>query len=224
MSMTREEAFEVFHFYASKEFEDVPVDESEIEYEFSEEFNRKMEKLLRRVAYDRTHAVSWVARKVIAVAAAIIFALAGMMSVSAIREPVVEFFYNIYEEFMEIFFEGDTTEKITYVYSLSEIPEGFVETQRISDDIANIIKYENPKNGNVIELKQSITEEVSFLLDNEQGHIERFEVDGNEIIIYISDSGYGHYGFWVKDSYSFKLTYTGNTTIEEILKLIETVN
>ena len=140
MSMTREEAFEVFRFYASKECEDVPVDESEIEYEFSEEFNRKMEKLLRRVAYDRTHAVSWAARKVIAVAAAIIFALAGMMSVSAIREPVVEFFYNIYEEFMEIFFEGDTTEKITYVYSLSEIPEGFVETQRFSFDFHYLLE------------------------------------------------------------------------------------
>ena len=224
MSMTREEAFEVFRFYASKEFEDVPVDESEIEYEFSEEFNRKMEKLLRRVAYDRTHAVSWAARKVIAVAAAIIFALAGMMSVSAIREPVVEFFYNIYEEFMEIFFDGDTTEKITYVYSLSEIPEGFVETQRLSDDAINIITYKNQQNEDIIELAQSVTEDSPFCVDNEQGYIKRFEIDGNEIIIYISDRGKCYFAFWIKDSYSLKLTYTGNTTVEEILKLIETVN
>ncbi len=223
MSMTREEAFEVFRFYASKEFEDVPVDESEIEYEFSEEFNRKMEKLLRRVAYDRTHAVSWAARKVIAVAAAIIFALAGMMSVSAIREPVVEFFYNIYEEFMEIFFEGDTTEKITYVYSLSEIPEGFVETTIVSEEYVNIIKYKNMKNGDVIELKQSITEDAPFVVDNEQGDIEKFEIDGNEIIVYSSNQGYAHYAFWIKDSYSFKLMYSGKTTVEEILKLIEKV-
>ncbi len=224
MSMTREEAFEVFRFYASKEFEDVPVDESEIEYEFSEEFNRKMEKLLRRVAYDRTHAVSWAARKVIAVAAAIIFALAGMMSVSAIREPVVKFFYNIYEEFMEIFFEGDTTEKITYVYSLSEIPEGFVETQRTSFDTVNSVIYENRQSGYTIEFKQSITEDTPFYVDNEQGDIEKFEIDGNEIIIYTSNCGDNYYAFWIKDSYSLKLTYSGHTTVEEILKLVKTVN
>ena len=58
----------------------------------------------------------------------------------------------------------------------------------------------------------------------EQSLIKRFEIDGNEIIIYISDRGKSYFAFWIKDSYSLKLTYTGNTTVEEILKLIETVN
>ena len=224
MSMTREEAFEVFRFYASKEFEDVPVDESEIEYEFSEEFNRKMEKLLRRVTYDCTHAVSWAARKVIAVAAAIIFALAGMMSVSALREPVVEFFYNIYEEFMEIFFEGDTTEKITYVYSLSEIPEGFVEIPIVSDDFINTIRYENKEKGSIFELTQSVTNGISFNLDNENGYVQNCKIDGKEINVYIGNSNDFYLAFWIDDSYSFKLSCLGIDSIEEVLNIIKGIN
>ena len=224
MAMTKEEVFEVFRFYASKEFVDIPENESEIDCEFSDEFNKKMKKLLKRVSYDRTHIVSRTRRKVIMVAATIILLFAGMTSVGAIREPVVEFVYNIYEEFMEIFFEGDTTDRITYRYSLSEIPEGFVETQRISDNGVNIIRYENKQNGNIIELAQHVTEDISVSLDNEHGHIEKNEVKGKEINIYISDYGDHYIAFWTQDSYAISLTYSGSTTIEEILNLIESIH
>lgn len=224
MSMTKEEVFEVFRYYASKEFEDIPENESEIDCEFSDEFNKKMEKLLKRVSYDRTHIVSWARRKFVMVAATIILVLAGMMSVGAIREPIVEFIYNVYEEFVEIFFEGDTTDKITYRYSLSEIPEGFVETQRISDDSINIVRYENKGNGDIIEIKQCVTEDKAFLLDNKLGRVEKHIINNNEINIYISDYGDYYFAFWLSGTDSIKLTYSGFTSIEEILKTIEAIN
>lgn len=224
MAMTREEVFEVFRYYASKEFEDIPENESEIECEFSDEFNKKMEKLLERVSYDRTHIVSWTRRKVIMVAATIILVLAGMMSVGAIREPIVEFVYNVYEEFTEIFFDGYTTDKITYRYSLSEIPEGFVETHQITNESVNIVEYENINNNDKIELCQSITQESSFILDNRNGHVEKINVGRKGVDIYISDYGDYYYAFWTQDSYAISLTYSGNTTIEEILNLIESIH
>ena len=161
--------------------EDIPENESEIDCEFSDEFNKKMEKLLKRVSYDRTHIVSWARRKVVMVAATIILVFVGMMSVGAIREPVVEFVYNIYEEFMEIFFEGDTKNKITYRFSLSEIPEGFVETQIMSEDSINVVRYENKQNGNIIELAQCITENISVSLDNKHGHIKILDINGEKV-------------------------------------------
>ena len=224
MSMTKEEVFEVFRYYASKEFEDIPENESEIDCEFSDEFNKKMEKLLKRVSYDQTHIVSWTRRKVIMVATTIILVLAGMMSVGAIREPIVEFVYNVYEEFVEIFFEGDTTDKITYRYSFSEIPKGFVETHQITNESVNIVEYENINNNDKIELCQSITQESSFLLDNRNGHVEKINVGRKGVDIYISDYGDYYYAFWTQDSYAISLTYSGNTTIEEILNLIESIH
>lgn len=221
--MTKEEVFEVFRYYASKEFEDIPENESEIDCAFSDEFNKKMEKLLKRVSYDRIHIVSWTRRKVIMVAATIILVLAGMMSVGAIREPIVEFVNNIYEEFMEIFFEGDTTDKITYRYSLSEIPEGFVETQRISDDSINIIRYENKQNGNIIELAQCVTENISVSLDNKHGYVKIFDINGEKVNVYINDYGDSYYAFWCKESYYITLTYSGVITVEDFTEIIKSI-
>ena len=224
MAMTKEEVFEVFRYYASKEFEDIPENESEIDCEFSDEFNKKMDKLLKRVSYDRAHIVSWTGKKILLIAAIIILMLSGIMSVGAIRGPVVELIYNIYEGFTEIFFDGDTTDKITYRYSFSEVPEGFVETQRISDDSINIVRYENKQTGDIIRLSQHTTYDSSFLLDNEHGYIKKIDVDGNEINIYINDYGDNYCAFWIENSNYLTLTYSGNTTVEEILNLINAIS
>lgn len=223
MAITKDEFFDVLRMYAAKEFEDVPTDDSEIDFEFSDEFNRKMEKLLKRVRYDSTHVVSWATKKIIVIAAALTLAIAGMMSVSAIREPIVEIIMEIYDGFVELFFEGDTTNKITYRYSFSEIPAGFVEIYRESKEKINVIQYENPQNNNVIELCQTATQDFSFKLDNEKGHIDNFTIDGVNISIYSSEYGDYYYAFWIKDVYSLSLTYSGTATVDEILEIVKTI-
>lgn len=224
MAMTKEEVFEVFRYYASKEFEDIPVNESEIKSEFSDEFNKKMAKLLKRVSYDRTHIVSWTGKKIILVAATIILMISGVMSVGAIREPIVEFIYNVYEEFIEIFFGGDTTDKITYRYSLTEIPEGFVETHNISNKSVNIVEYENVNNNHKIELCQSKTKNTSLILDTQKGYVKKFNINKINVDVYISNYGNYYYAVWTQDSYAISLTYSGATTVEEIINLINSIH
>ncbi|MBQ6930949.1 MAG: DUF4367 domain-containing protein, partial [Clostridia bacterium] len=204
-------------------FEDVPTDDSEIDFEFSDEFNRKMEKLLKRVRYDSTHVVSWATKKIIVIAAALTLAIAGMMSVSAIREPIVEIIMEIYDGFVELFFEGDTTSKITYQYSLSEVPEGFVETQRISNNGVNIMEYKN-KEDKIIQFVQSITEHNSTSLDNEHGYIEEYNIDGTQVRIYIDKLGGSYYAFWTKECYYMTLTFSGTTTINELIEIIKSIH
>ena len=223
MAITKDEFFDVLRSYAAKEFEDVPTDDSEIDFEFSEKFNRKMEKLLKRVRYDSTHIVSWTARKIIVIAAALTLAIAGMMSVSAIREPIVEIITEIYDGFIELFFEGDTTNKITYRYSLSEVPDGFVETQRIQNDFETIIRYENSLDNKILEIGQSITEQNGISVDNEHGYIKKFNVDGMNVNIYINNSGRSFYAFWTKESYYMTLMFSGNTTTDELIEIIKTI-
>ena len=223
MAITKDEFFDVLRMYAAKEFEDVPTDDSEIDFEFSDEFNRKMEKLLKRVRYDSTHVVSWATKKIIVIAAALTLAIAGMMSVSAIREPIVEIIMEIYDGFVELFFEGDTTNKITYLYSLSEVPEGFVETQKISNDSVNIIQYANKGNNQVIDFSQSTTENYDIHLDNEHGHIEEYDINGLKVNIYVNNNYDNYYAFWTKDSYYLTLTFTGNASINEVIEIIKTI-
>ncbi len=220
--MTKVEICQAFREVVSEEFVSIP-DESDIIYEFSDTFKSKMEKLLKRVENGKKHIPLSKGQFAISVIIAIIITFSLMMSVGAIREPVLELIYKVYEGFTEIFYEGDTIDKITCIYSFSEIPEGFVETQRISNEANNIVRYENKENGSIIELKQTATEDKSFTLDNEHGHIEKFEIDGNEINIYIGDYGDFYLAFWNIESYAMQLTYSGTASVEEILAMIETI-
>lgn len=224
MAMTKEEVFGAFRFYASKEFEHIPHNDSEIDFEFSEDFEKKMEKLLKKVRYDSTHVVSWSIKKAVLIAATIILAIAGMMSVSAIREPVVEFFTEIYEGFIEIIFEGDTTNTITYKYSFSEIPEGFVETQSFSNESVHMLRYENTKNNQSIDFVQSVTENYDITVDNEHGHTDVIDISGIKVTIYTNDTGTSCHVFWIKDSYYLTLSFSWTISSDELIDIINHIN
>lgn len=224
MSMTKEELFDIFREYASKEFENTPQNDSEIDYEFSDKFNKKMQKLLEKVEYNQTHSISKPARNIIILIAAIIMLFAGLMSVGAIREPFVEMVLEKYEEFIDVFFEGNKAGRINHIYSLPSLPKGFVEIQRISNDGVHFVKYENRQDGTVIEFSQRITDGTSVSFDNKHGHIEVFNVNGNEVNIYISDYGDVYYAFWTQDLYFMSLAYYNSSiTIEDIINTIKMI-
>lgn len=71
----------------------------------STRYRKRMERLIRRQKQPYWKYVNTVGKRVavFAVAIALVFALS--MSVSAVREPVVEFFANVYEKFVEFFYE-----------------------------------------------------------------------------------------------------------------------
>lgn len=109
------------------------------------------------------------------------------------------------------------------MYAFAEVPEGFVETQRISNKETNFVRYENREICAVIELSQSITTDYSFSLDSENGEIRAFNVDGKEIKIYCAESQAVFIAFWIEDTYSMELIYSGETDTDELLRLINTI-
>lgn len=134
MSMTRSEFNETFRSVISEEFADIPP-ESEIQYEFSKEFLDKMQKLINGTEDDthkaqKKHRSSVAIKRIVALAAALIVLFAGIMSVGAVREPVVNFIVKTYEGFKRVLFSGDSLTEIDHVYAFAEVPEGFVETQK----------------------------------------------------------------------------------------------
>ncbi|MBQ2775610.1 MAG: hypothetical protein IJF40_06975 [Clostridia bacterium] len=89
--MTRDEAKKAFREVTSEEFADIP-NEDEIEYEFSDEFNKKMESYFERVEYDSTHSFSKTKGTVLTIIAVAIILISVLMSISSVRESVVDFF------------------------------------------------------------------------------------------------------------------------------------
>lgn len=147
----------------------------------------------------------------------------GAMSVGAVREPVVNFIVKTYEGFKRVLFSGDSLTEIDHVYAFAEVPEGFVETQRISNKEMNLVRYENRETGAVIKISQSITTEYSISLDSENGELETFNIDGKEVKIYCAESQTLYSAFWVEDTYSMELIYSGETDTDELLRLINTI-
>lgn len=120
-SMTRCEAKKAFRESASEEFLHIPA-ENEIEHEFSEKFNRKMKKLLREVEYNGTHYLSKPQKRVLALIAVTVMIFAGLTSVGAVREAVVEFVAETFDK--GVFYESvrTTEEEIAssyFAYSLN---------------------------------------------------------------------------------------------------------
>jgi len=94
---------EAFREAARREFAMIP-DEEEIEYSFSSKFLRKMRGLLRAEAYGYWKYVNTAAKRVAIAVAIIVMLLTSAMAIKPIRERVIKFFVEVYEEYFEITF------------------------------------------------------------------------------------------------------------------------
>lgn len=221
--MTNSELKNAFREAASYEFKDIPQNESEIEFNFSDLFLRKMENLISSERKKIWHLTNTSLKRVVTLIAVISLLFISAMSVSAIREPIVNFFTEIYETFTQYFFDGDTTEQIIEEYKINLIPEEFEQISMDRSSTGIITKYEAPKNKEMLILSQTITEDTVLLLDAEKGDTIVTSVLGKEAHIYKQD------GFiqviWIQDTYLMKLTYYGEQLNEEkIINIIESIS
>lgn len=220
--MTREELFNAFREVASKEFAHIP-DEDDIEYEFSERFNKKMDKLFKKIERNSNYPTVGHSKRIITVLAAILIIFTGLMSVSAIREPVVNFIVEKYETFIELFFWGDTSEQIEYEYGFSKIPKGFELINKTNSDGVVYSEYKNAETEEVIILDQSITDGSWISIDNEHGETTIEIIKGNKTYIYTNNNGEKIQAIWIKGTYYFILTYYGEIEKNEFIDLISTI-
>lgn len=220
--MTRAEVINAFREVASEEFIHIP-NEEDIKYEFSEKFNKKMKNLLRKAEHKDIHRSSKIPKRIIAVAAAIVIILAGLMSVSAIREPIVKYVIELFNNSMDFNFEGDTSKIIEYEYGFSEIPEGFNLINKTSDEGVVYSEYKNAETGEIIILNQSITDGSWRSVDTEHGTITTEIIDNTEVYIYENENEDYIHANWIKETYSFLLVYYGDIEKDDFIELIKSI-
>ena len=146
--------------------------------------------------------------------------LAGLMSVNAAGDSIVNFIVKTYEDFKEILFTGDGAAKIDHVYAFAEVPEGFTETERVLNDDMSFMRYENSETGAVIELHQTATDDASFALDKENNNSRIFSYRGKEIIACYSESAGTYDAFWTEDECNMKLMCLGITNFDELFDMV----
>lgn len=221
--MTREELFNAFREVASEEFAHIP-NEDDIEYEFSERFNKKMDKLFKKIERNCTYPTIKPSKRILTVIAAILIIFACLMSVSAIREPIVNFVLGFFEDHIDFGFSGDVSEEIEYEYSLSEIPEGFELTVNNNEGGTVYTEYTNIKTGDIIILTQSITDSGDISVDKEHGTITKEFIDGMDVYIYEYNSNNYINAIMIKENYSVMIVYYGDIEKEEFIDLVKSIN
>jgi len=191
--------------------------------DLGDDYEKYMHNLIKRSKNPIQRYFNTIGRRVAGIAAAMLIAFGCSMTVKAVREPVVEFFANIYDTFLEIRFGKDDIEKapvtIETVYTLGFIPDGYmVDRFFIGRDTTNMT-WKN-ENGDRLVLSQGILT-GSNILDTEESNYDIIEQNGRKIAY--SEKHEIRSFFWNSEDYEFSLTVSSNISENEVFALIDSL-
>lgn len=204
----------------SREFADIPQHENEIAYEFSDGFTRRMDKLTKAEKSKFWRMTNTIPKRVAVVFIAIMLITLTACSIPTVRAAVVGFIKETYENCIHLFTDEAGSKKISEHYVLTELPDGFVETDTDDSDASFVVVYQNEKGDKII-LSQSITDQFSIHMDNEHGIISEIIISGMKVTIYESDDCI--VAVWIQDQYAFNLTVYGDCDLDLMIKLVGAV-
>ena len=175
----------------------------------SEHFKREMERLARAqrkpyYKYTNTRAK----KAVLALAAAFILMITTVFSVSALREPVVKFFIEVYELFSSVFFEKTPQEEsipttLEQIYLPTYIPDGYSLDEASSIEMSGQVSFRYYGNNEILEYKQFLLDSAGFTI-NTEGIVYEDILVGEYKGIYCSNLG-SQTILWANDQYGFSL-------------------
>lgn len=196
--------------------------QTEIDYAFSEQFERKMDKLISKDKRIKLYTRRRISKGLIAAIIAIIIMFTGMMSISATRTPFLEFLesWNIKGGTTDIQLHPEATppvDTIKTVYMLTSVPDGFELTTYQQNEHSVFAVWQNEK-GEEIVFNQFILDSI-ISVDNEHEY-EEFEMNGYKAYLAVYEKGAGL--TWTDGYYWFGLgiPYGGKDEILELSKNI----
>ncbi len=221
MSMSKVDFNNAFRIVISSEYLQIPCDEESIDYTFSKSFIKKMNKLIKLQSRGYYFLLNTAAKRAAAVLIVFLALCTVSMSVSAIRQPIVNLFFEIRSGFNEYYVEGDTVIIIEKRYSITELPAGYIQKDIMDTDISRFIVYEN-QSGDEIEFSQIISDGAVFHIDNEHCKQETIYIDDLKIDLY--EWEWLKQVIWVEDCYVFCINFSDvNFSVEDIKKVIMSV-
>ena len=214
---------EAFREAARREFAMVPTEE-ELGYVFSSRFEHKMRRMIRAEAHGYWNLINTTAKRVAIAAAIIIMLLSTAMAIKPIRERVIQFFVEVYEEYFEIRFgeeekdDIDPTPQPMVRYTLTELPEGYEEVEFMELEHLMWTSWQNKEGSGISLLQEMGTHEI--VVDNK---MELELIQYNDFTIaYQIEKGTTTY-IWEQDGYVFYLTTYEDWELETVLDMITSI-
>jgi hypothetical protein len=152
---------------------------------FSPKFERKMERLLRAQKKPYYPLVNTNFKKaVLAMAVVFILMVTTVFSVSALREPVVRFFVEVYEKFSQVFFHHNEEEQfpatLEVYYAPAWLPDGYQEnTSQMVDAIIFCERIYTGASKDDILFRQYTFTSSALRIDTEGVDAESVIINGN---------------------------------------------
>lgn len=196
-------------------------DEDEIKWDFSEEFEKSMNKLIKKNNRIKLSTRRKIKIGLLAAIIAIIVAFTGLMSVSATRTPFVEFVKKVLPQFNEITLSEESTPPVTSIeteYTITDLPEGF-EIAEYQKDELGVLTIWNNENGDEIVLSQSLLDSNTSI-DNEHNYKE-ININGYEA--YFNSYEFEASLMWTDGTYWFDLIVPINME-NEILDMAKNIS
>lgn len=194
--------------------------------EISEEFENNIHKLAKKRKTFIWQATKTVPRKIAVVFIAAIITFCMMMSISAIRIPVINFLVNVYEEFISIFVDEEEgyikPQTIESISLPSYTIEGYYleDSQNYGKDAESIWLNEN---GEVIILSQHTLEnEFQSFIDNKNLDFQTENANGLTLYFVVKNQYYQI--FWTKNGYLFSLNCSETIPFAKIKEMISSIS
>jgi len=192
---------------------------------FSPKFERKMERLLRAYRKPYYPMVNTNFKKAaLAMAVVLILMITTVFSVSALREPVIRFFVEVYEKFSHVFFHHKPEEQfpatLEVYYAPTWLPEGYKEDIDKALDAIFFCEmiYANGDSDELVFKQYTITSSELYI-DTEDVQVHTVFVNGNEGI-YFSNKEIQHLT-WNDEQYGFSVS--GPISEADLLRLAELI-
>lgn len=181
--------------------------------------------MIRAEAHGYWNLINTTAKRIAIAAAIILMLLSTAMAIKPIRERVIQFFIEVYEDYFEIRFgeeekdDIDPTPQPMVRYTLTELPEGYEEVRFMELEHMMWTHWQDDT-GRGISLQQELgTQEVT--LDNSFGEVMFIEYEGIQIMYQESSST--RCLIWKQAEYVFYLSMDKSISVEEGVTMVASI-
>ena len=187
----------------------------DVEPNFSLEFEKKMQKLIKRRSHSYYPLIATAGRRAVCIIAAVIIIAAAPLSVKAVRDAVKEFVIKIFSDHQNVAVSTiaeNAPETIEEVYTI-DVPDGFeLEGDYSTENMINLVYRNGDK---YIKFKQSVASMFHANIDNERTTMGILLIDEIEYQLY--DYGNEYEIIWKNKDYVFNIY--SNIDKENVLEL-----
>lgn len=210
----------VFEKYNQKLFESLPTDEELQNITFTDDFKRKMQKLINAQKKSYYYMINTVGKRVAIIILAILITLtATTFGVEAIRKSVIEFITETFEKFTKISVQNDESDSYAVLVKTSPqyIPEGYVSEEEISSETVYRIVYNS--GDSTIDYRQRMNFSTFYNIDTEDIEYEKIIVNSFDGIKYVKN-GINSVVF-ADETYMY--TINGQVPFDELIKMARSI-